>query len=44
MLHLWAREYPVSDAAEEAEILLKGWQSTSTGTDTLGWSRCDCAN
>ena len=58
MLHLWASEYLVSDAAEEAEISLKGWQSsqhlpvaprglhkqTSTGTDNLGWFRCDCAN
>ena len=29
MLYLWAREFPVSDAAEEAEISLRGNQYIS---------------
>ena len=38
MLHLWAREYPVSDAAEEAEILLR------VAVDIYQWLQDVCTN
>ena len=51
MLYLWAREYPVLDAAEEAEISLRGnryisavarslYSQGATDSNNFGWSRC----
>ena len=51
MLYLWAREYPVLDAAEEAEISLRGnryilavarslYSPSATDSNNFGWSRC----
>ena len=36
MLHLWATEYPVSDAAEEAAILLRVTVDICGGTEMDG--------
>ena len=38
MLHSWAREYPVSDAAEEAEISLR------VAVNIYQWLREVCTN
>ena len=35
MLYLWAREYPVLDAAEEAEISLRGNRYISAAARSL---------